>query len=116
MFSRGDVCRFRVIISSVLVLLQVSVKLAYILDIISETINERVRMRREVNALTAQGRMSGIVLGCLPIGLAAVLQIVAPGYLEPLFTDSIGRMAMVGAVVMMLIGFVVIRKIVNIEF
>lgn len=107
---------FSLVVSAVLIQRQVGGNLAQILDIISETINERVRMRREVNALTAQGKMSGVILGCLPIGLAAVLQVIAPGYLAPLFADSVGRMAIAGAVVMMLMGFVVIRKIVNIEF
>ena len=72
-------------------------------------------MRREVGALTAQGKMSGVVLGGLPFALTGFLQLVSPGYLAPLFSDTIGQVAIVGAGVLMIIGFVVIRKIVNIE-
>ena len=72
-------------------------------------------MRREVGALTAQGKMSGVVLGGLPFVLTGVLQLISPGYLDPLFNDTIGRMALAGSGVLMLIGFAVIRNIVNIE-
>lgn len=106
---------FNLVVAAVLIQRQVGGNLAQILDTISETINERVRMRREISALTAQGRMSGMVLGCLPFGLAIILQIISPGYLEPLFSNLMGQAALAGAGVLMLIGFVVIRKIVNIE-
>ena len=106
---------FNLVVAAVLIQRQVGGNLAQILDTISETINERVRMRREISALTAQGRMSGMVLGCLPFGLAIILQIISPGYLEPLFSNPMGQAALAGAGVLMLIGFVVIRKIVNIE-
>ncbi len=106
---------FNLVAAAVLIQRQVGGNLAQILDTISETINERVRMRREVNALTAQGRMSGYVLSALPIALAALLQVINPGYLRPLFTSSIGQMAIAGALMMMVIGFFVIRKIVDIK-
>lgn len=106
---------FNLVVAAVLIQRQVGGNLAQILDTISETINERVRMRREISALTAQGRMSGMVLGCLPFGLAIILQIISPGYLEPLFSNPMGQAALAGSGVLMLIGFVVIRKIVNIE-
>ena len=106
---------FNLVVAAVLIQRQGGGNLAQILDTISETINERVRMRREISALTAQGRMSGMVLGCLPFGLAIILQIISPGYLEPLFSNPMGQAALAGSGVLMLIGFVVIRKIVNIE-
>lgn len=106
---------FNLVVAAVLIQRQVGGNLAQILDTISETINERVRMRREISALTAQGKLSGMILGCLPIVLAAVLQIIAPGYLAPLFNSDIGMMAVCGAGVLMLIGFLVIRRIVDIE-
>lgn len=106
---------FNLVVAAVLIQRQVGGNLAQILDTISETINERVRMRREVGALTAQGKMSGIVLGGLPFALAGVLQLLSPGYLDPLFSDTMGQMALAGAGVLMLIGFAVIRNIVNIE-
>ena len=106
---------FSLMVTAVLIQRQVGGNLAQILDTISDTINERIRMRREVMALTAQGRASGWVLAALPIGLAGILSIVNPGYLTPLFEDPIGRMAIGGALVMEVIGFFVIQRIVDIE-
>ena len=106
---------FNLVVAAVLIQRQVGGNLAQILDTISETINERVRMRREVNALTAQGRMSGMVLGALPFVMAAMIQMVSPEYLSPLFSSTVGRMALAGSGVMMVIGFVVIRRIVDIK-
>ena len=84
-------------------------------DTISSTINERIRMRREVMALTAQGRASGWVLALLPVALAAILSIINPSYLAPLWEDPIGRVAIGAALVLELIGFFVIKRIVDIE-
>ena len=94
---------------------QVGGNLADILDTISETIQERVRMRGEVMALTAQGRMTGLVLAALPFALGGFLYTASPGYLDPLFEDPRGHIAIAGAIVMIIIGFVVIRKIVDIK-
>ena len=106
---------FNLVVAAVLIQRQVGGNLAQILDTISETINERVRMRREISSLTAQGRMSGMILGVLPFGIAAAIQIISPGYLNPLFTSVMGKMALAGSGVMMLIGFAVIRNIIDIK-
>ena len=102
-------------VTAVLIQRQVGGSLAQILDTISETIQDRIRMRREVMALTAQGRASGWVLAALPLGLAGILSLINPGYLAPLFEDPIGQSAIVGALVMEFIGFLVIQRIVDIE-
>ena len=106
---------FSLVVSAVLIQRQVGGNLAQILDNISETINDRIRMRREVMALTAQGRMSGVILVVLPFALAAILKSINPGYLDPLFSEPVGRMAVGGSLVMILIGCVVIKKIVDID-
>ena len=106
---------FELVVTAVLIQRQVGGNLAQILDTISETIQERIRMRREVMALTAQGRMSGIVLAALPIALGAFLTAVNPDYMRPLFEEPMGRMAIAGAVVLELIGGLLIRRIVNIK-
>ena len=66
-------------------------------------------------ALTAQGRASGWVLALLPIALAAILSVMNPSYLAPLWEDQIGRLAIGAALVLELIGFIVIKRIVDIE-
>ena len=106
---------FSLVVTAVLIQQQVGGDLAHILDTISDTIQDRIRMRREIHTLTSQGRMSGYVLGVLPFALGAFISVVNPGYIEPLFTERLGQIAIGIAVVMVLIGFIVIQRIVDIE-
>lgn len=106
---------FDLVIAAVLIQRKVGGSLAQILDTISSTINERVRMRREVMAITAQGRMSGWILAALPFALAAMMTVAAPNYLTALWQSPIGKVAIGGAFVSELIGIIVINKIVDID-
>ena len=106
---------FELVVTAVLIQRQVGGNLAQILDTISDTISERIRMRREVMALTAQGRASGIVLAVLPLAIAGILSVVNPQYLQPLFNEPLGRMAIVAAAILEIVGYMVIRKIVDIK-
>jgi tight adherence protein B len=101
---------------------QVGGNLAEILDSIAFTIRERVRIKGEINTLTAQQRMSGYVVGFLPIGLASFLFIAAPQFMEPMFANPPGVLGLPAGIVililggiMMFIGFMIIRRIVDIE-
>ena len=106
---------FSLVVTAVLIQQQVGGDLAHILDTISDTIQDRIRMRREIYTLTSQGRISGYVLGVLPFALAAFISVTNPGYLEPLFTERLGQIAIGIAVVMVLIGFIIIQRIVDID-
>ena len=106
---------FSLVVTAVLIQQQVGGDLAHILDTISETIQDRIRMRREVKTLTAQGRMSGWVLAVLPIATGLLLSSISPGYMDPLLTDRLGHMAIAAAVVLEIIGFFVIQRIVDID-
>ena len=106
---------FELVVTAVLIQRQVGGDLASILDTISETIAERVRMRREVMTLTAQGRASGWVLAAIPVALFAILYMMSPSYLSPLIDTETGRMFMIGALVLEVIGFFVIQRIVDIK-
>ena len=106
---------FSLVVTAVLIQQQVGGDLAHILDTISDTIQDRIRMRREIHTLTAQGRMSGYVLGVLPFALGAFISVVNPGYIEPLFTEKLGQIAIGIAVFMVIVGFIVIQRIVNID-
>ena len=106
---------FSLVVTAVLIQQQVGGDLAHILDTISDTIQDRIRMRREIRTLTSQGRISGYVLGVLPFALAAFISVTNPGYLEPLFTERLGQIAIGIAVVMVLIGFIIIQRIVDID-
>jgi tight adherence protein B len=94
---------------------QVGGNLAEILDTIAFTIRERVRIKGEVNTLTAQGRMSGYLVAVLPIAIAAMINMIQPAFMEPLFTQTIGRIMLGVGITMMVIGFLAIRKITDIK-
>lgn len=106
---------FSLVVTAVLIQQQVGGDLAHILDTISDTIQDRIKMRREVRTLTAQGRMSGWVLAALPFALAALISVSNPSYLEPLFTEKIGQIAIGIAILMVIFGFIVIQRIVDID-
>jgi tight adherence protein B len=94
---------------------QVGGNLAEILDTIAFTIRERVRIKGEINTLTAQGRMSGYLVAFLPIGIAVALNFINPAFMEPLFTQLLGQILLGVGIVMMVIGFFAIQKIVSIK-
>src|SRR5687768_12568509 len=101
---------------------QVGGNLAEILDSIAYTIRERIRIKGEIKTLTAQQRLSGYVVAGLPMGLAAFLFVAAPGFMDPMFDDRASIIGLPAGVivlmlggVMMFIGFMLIRKIVDIE-
>jgi tight adherence protein B len=100
---------------------QVGGNLAEILDSIAFTIRERVRIIGEIRVLTAQQRMSGYVVAGLPIGLIAILTFIAPGFMDPMFEDPsvagipYGVILLFMGGVLMFIGFMAIRRIVDIE-
>jgi tight adherence protein B len=96
--------------------------LAEILDSIAFTIRERVRIKGEIRTLTAQQRLSGYVVGFLPIGLAGFLFIAAPSFVQPMFDDRVSLIGLPAGVIIlfiggvaMFIGFMMIRRIVDIE-
>ncbi len=103
------------VVTAVLIQRQVGGNLAQILDTIAGTINERIKMKQEIKTLTAQGRLSGWVLAALPLVIAVFASIVNPGYMQPFIDEPIGRVMLVGALISELVGFLVIRKIVNID-
>jgi tight adherence protein B len=94
---------------------QVGGNLAEILDTIAFTIRERVRIKGEINTLTAQGRMSGYLVAFLPIGIAITLNFINPAFMQPLFTQLLGQILLTVGSIMMIIGFFAIQKIVSIK-
>jgi tight adherence protein B len=89
--------------------------LAEILGNISRLIRDRFKLLRKVRVLSAQGRMSAMVLIGLPFFIATMLSLTAPTYLIVLLTDPIGRVLIVMAVIIELLGIMVIRKIIDIK-
>jgi tight adherence protein B len=88
---------------------------AEILDKLADTIRERIKIKRQLRVHTAQGRMSGYILAVLPIVVFFLTSFLMPGYQDKLLENDTGRMILIGAGVMQVIGFLVIRKIINIR-
>jgi tight adherence protein B len=89
--------------------------LSSVLENISETIRQRVRVLREVMVLTAQQRMTGNILAGMPVLLAIAFSILSPGFFDPFFEPGWPRIMPLVAIVMIGIGFMIIRKIVDIK-
>jgi len=89
--------------------------LAEILDKIGALIRDRFRIWGQVQALTGEGRLSGVVLLALPFVLFLAVYQLNPDYLMVLFEDPLGKKMLAGAIFMQVIGALVIRKIVNIQ-
>jgi tight adherence protein B len=89
--------------------------LAEILDNISYTIRERVRIKGEIATLTAQARASGTLITFLPIVLAVFMYFVTPTYFRPMFENFIGWVLIAIGVFMIFIGNLIIRRVVAIE-
>ena len=103
------------VITAVLIQREVGGNLAQILDNISDTIQERIRMKREIFALTAQGRLSAWVLLILPFVMALFMYFFSRDHLLVLINDPLGRIALVISLVLEVIGYVVIQRIVHID-
>jgi tight adherence protein B len=89
--------------------------LAEILDNLAHVVRERFKVQRQVRTHTAHGRFTGFVLLALPAGLALALSFIAPEQMRLLFTEPMGHMMIVGAIVMQTLGFFWIRKVIKIE-
>lgn len=101
--------------SAVIIQRQIGGNLAMILENITETINQRIRLRGEIKAMTSAGRLSGYIIGALPVFIVVLLMFVNPGYVDMFFTTKTGRIMLLVSVVLEAIGFAIVNKIVNIK-
>lgn len=88
---------------------------AEVLDQVTANIRGRMDIRRLVKVLTSQGKFSSWVISAVPVGVFLFLVLVNPAHLEPLFHQTVGQIASVCAIIMMILGFYIIRRIVSIE-
>lgn len=93
---------------------EVGGNLAELLMTVADTMTERERLRRDVSALTAEGRMSAIILGLLPPGLGVAMYFMNTEYISKLFSGA-GLFLLGSAIVMMVVGFVWMKKTIEIE-
>ena len=104
------------LVSAVKTSLQVGANLSEILDTISGTVTDRIALREEVRVCSAQGRISGIIIGLLPAAMFVFLMIVNPDYLMGFINNSIGQIMLVISVILEALGFLLINKIVDIKY
>ena len=105
----------RIMATAMLVQREVGGNLAEVLGNLAHVIRERFKIRRQLRVITAQGRMSGYVLAALPIFVGVAIFLLNREYVTLLFTHPLGKVMLVIAVVMQVMGYLWIRKIVNIE-
>ena len=114
LIQRAESNDLELMLTAVLIQRQIGGNLAEIFDNISNSIKERIRLKGEIKTLTAQGRISGLLIGLLPVGLFAILILISPDYIGILLRESSGRMILGVAVVSEVIGFLIVRKVVDI--
>ncbi len=89
--------------------------LAEILDNLSYVIRERFKILRQVRVHTAQGRLTMVLLMALPPTIVVIMLILNPGFIQPLFTDYLGHILIVGGITLQTIGYFFIRRIIRIQ-
>ncbi|MBU9714012.1 type II secretion system F family protein [Bacillus tamaricis] len=104
-----------IMIQAILIQRQVGGNLATVLETIVKTIRDRVKIQGQIRTLTAQGKMSGLVVGLLPVFLALILYVVEPNYIGVLFTHPIGLLLLAIAGISCAIGFFLVQKVTAIE-
>lgn len=116
MADRIGTVDIELVVAAMIIQRETGGNLSEILMNIHDTIRDRVRVAGEVQAMTAQGRLSGIVLTCLPAGVGFLFFLVSPGYISVLFTDPRGHMLIAAAVFAQLLGIYFIRKLVDVKY
>lgn len=106
----------RILVTAILVHRQVGGNLAEILDNIAHLVRERFKLRRQLRVITAQGRLSGYVLAFLPIVLGLAIYTLNRDYMMPIFVEPAGKYMLAGALIFQVIGYLWIRRILDIEF
>lgn len=102
-------------VTAISVQYQVGGNLAETLDTIAETIRSRIRIQRQIQALTAEERLTGYILAALPTVLGVILFTMNPDYMSGLFAPGLPRLMCIAALLLQFIGYLIIRRIIAIE-
>ena len=95
---------------------EVGGNLAEVLDQVNETIRERAEIKGHIKSLAAEGKFSAYILMAMPIGIVLMLMLVNPGYMNVMFTNPLGWAMMAASVILMTIGGLWMRKIIDLKF
>jgi tight adherence protein B len=113
--QRIDSVDVKFFVTAVVVQRETGGNLAEIMQNISHIIRERFRILGDVRTLTAHGRFSGVILGVLPVAMGFLIAIIAPDYMLGFIRDPAGQSLLLLALVLQILGFIWIRKVVNIR-
>ncbi|QUH27004.1 type II secretion system F family protein [Serpentinicella alkaliphila] len=113
--KRAESEDLELLITAVLIQRQIGGNLAEILDNISFTIRERIRIKGEIKTLTAQGRISGLIIGLMPPILFAILMLINPSYMNVMVKSRVGLMILFGGLLSEIVGVILIKRVVDIE-
>lgn len=102
-------------VSAVLLQKRTGGNLAEILDKLAYVIRERFKLRGKIRAISAHGRITGLSLSCIPLAVAGIMFVVNPDYVTFFAQDEVGNYMAGGAVLLQMLGYGIIKKIVNIE-
>jgi tight adherence protein B len=114
--DRVPVIDARFFVTAVLTQREMGGNLSEVLENLASVIRERFRVKRQVRVVSAHGRITGVVLGCLPPAVAMVLLVIAPDHIRILVDDPMGRTMLISGLVLQAIGVVFIRRIVQVEY
>lgn len=103
------------LISSIVMSQRVGGNLSQVLSTISKTITERITLKQEINALSAQGRASGVIIGLLPVAVFLFLMLSNPEYVSSMLHTSTGNKMLIVSALMELTGFVAMKKVTDID-
>jgi tight adherence protein B len=113
--QRIDSTELRLFITAVLLQRETGGNLSEILEGTADVIRDRMRILGDVRSITAQGRLSGLILSALPIIMGGVLMVLAPEYMKILITHQAGHYLLGASVVLQVVGYLAIRKIIAIK-
>jgi len=113
--SRVDCSELRFFVVSVIVQRETGGNLAEIIENLARLIRERFKFEGKIRVLSAEGKLSAIVLVALPFVITLALQFISPEYMETLFSEPTGRMVIGVAMITMLMGIIVIRGMIKIK-
>ena len=113
--ARVPIQDVRIIVTAILVQKESGGNLAEVLDKVAAVIRDRFRLKRQIRVHTAQGRLTGWILACLPPVLGTGLYFMKPEYMSVLWKTPMGLKMLYGATVMTVIGALIIRKIVRVR-
>ena len=115
MLLRMESDDLKLIVNSILIQKDIGGNLSEILDNIGETIRERQKIQDELKTLTAQGKLSGMIVILIPIFLALAFYVVNKEYMLLLFNTTLGLVMVSVSIVNQLLGLIMIKKIINID-